>query len=148
VPIRIDITPLLASVGRKLEIDEEETVSYPEDNLILTSPIKISGKLLNTGETILFSGKVETKVRLNCGHCLKDFDYPLKFSFEEEYSKKPKYAAGKSGEVKLTEKDFIFAVEPDNTIDLSEVIRQNILTELPIQPLCDKLCPEPKKEVN
>ena len=148
MPIRIDLTPLLASVGRTLKIDEEETVSYPEDNLILTFPVKVSGEFLNTGETVLFSGKVMTTVRLNCGHCLRDFDCPLEINFEEEYSRKRKHNINKSGEVKLTEKDFVFAIEPDNTIDLSEVIRQNILTELPIQPLCDKLCPEPKKEVN
>lgn len=148
MPIKIDITPLFASVGRTLKIDEEETVSYPEDNLILTSPVRVSGEFLNTGETILFSGKVKTAVRLNCARCLKEFNHPLEFEFEEEYVREPKRRENKSGEIKLTRKDFVFAVEPDNTINLSEVIRQNILTELPIQPLCDKLCPEPKKEVN
>ena len=139
--IRIDITPLLASVGRTLKIEEEETVSYPEDNLVLTAPVKVVGEFLNTGETILFSGRVKTAVRLACGHCLKDFDHPLDFSFEEEYSKKPQRIAST-----LTDKDFVFNIEPDNSIDLSEVIRQNIITELPIRPLCDKLCPGPDEK--
>ena len=134
MPIKIDITPLLNSVGRTLKIEEEETVSYPEDNLILTSPVKVTGEFVNAGEVIIFSGRIKTTVKLNCAHCLKDFDYPLEFEFEEEYNR----------EGKLEGKDFVFAIEPDNTIDLSEVIRQNILTELPIRPLCNEKCPEPK----
>jgi uncharacterized metal-binding protein YceD (DUF177 family) len=55
-------------------------------------------------------------------------------------------SANKSGETKLKAEDFVFLVEPNNTIDLSEVVRQNILTELPIQPLCDKLCPGPEEK--
>ncbi len=142
--IKIDIAPLLKSVGGTLKIEEEEAVSYPEDGLVLTLPVKISGKFLNTGQTILFSGRIKTNVRLNCGHCLKDFDYPLDIKIEEEYGRERRRSANKRGETKLKAEDFVFSVEPNNTIDLSEMVRQNILTELPIQPLCDKLCPGPE----
>ena len=136
MPIIIDIAPLLASVGRTLKIDEEEKVSYPEDNLVLTSPVKVAGEFINAGEVVIFSGRVKTTVKLNCAHCLKEFDQPLEFEFEEEYNR----------EGKLNGKDFVFAIEPDNTIDLSEVVRQNMLTELPIRPLCSDKCPGPEGE--
>ena len=138
--IRVDITPLLKSVGLKLKIDESETVSYPEDNLILTSPVHVKGEFLNTGRTILFSGKVETTARLNCSRCLKEFDQPVSFGLEEEYSREKPDRAKRSGEVRLKKEDFVLEVEPDNTIDLSEAIRQDLLTELPIRPLCNENC--------
>ncbi|MFA4967153.1 MAG: DUF177 domain-containing protein [Candidatus Margulisiibacteriota bacterium] len=134
MPIKIDITPLLNGVGGTLKIEEEETVSYPEDNLILTSPVRVTGKFVNAGEVIVFAGKVKTTVLINCAHCLKEFEYPLEFEFEEEYNR----------EGKLEGKDFVFSIDPDNTIDLLEIIRQNILTELPIRPLCSEKCLEPE----
>jgi len=140
VSIRVDIAPLLKSVGLCLKIDEQETVSYPEDSLILTSPIHVKGEFLNTGKTILFSGKVKTTARLNCSRCLKEFDYPVSFDLEEEYSREASNRPGRSGEVRLKKEDFVFEVESDNTIDLSEAIRQDILTELPIMPLCEEKC--------
>jgi len=140
VSIRIDITPLLKSVGQSLKIDESETVSYPEDNLVLTSPVHIKGEFVNTGRSILFTGWVDTKARLNCSRCLKDFDHPLRFKIEEEYSRESHPAPAISGRTQLKEEDFIFEVGSDNTIDLSEAIRQDIITELPIQPLCEEAC--------
>ena len=144
--IRVDVTPLLKDVGRSLKIDEEEKVSYPEDNLILTSPVHIKGEFLNTGDVILFKGNVKTTVKLNCAYCLNDFDHPLDFDFEEEYGLKSGPGGEGAGERKLIDEDFIFAVEPDNTINLSEVVRQNILTELPIRPLCQKGCSLPEEK--
>jgi len=146
VPIRIDISPLLKSVGRSVEIDETEEVSYPDDNLVLTAPVRVTGKFTNVGATVLFEGRVRTKVRLNCSRCLTDFDQPVDIDLEEEYSIKPPRTPAGVKEVKLTGKDFVFAVDGDNTIDLSEVVRQNILTGLPIQPICGKLCPGPEIE--
>ncbi len=145
MPIKIDVAPLLNSVGRSVKIDEVEEASYPEDNLVMTAPVHVTGKFTNVGETILFSGRVVTAVRLNCARCLRDFDLPVDFELEEEYSIRPPRPPVGSKELKLTDRDFVFAVEPDRTIDLSEVIRQNILTELPIQPLCDEKCSGPEK---
>lgn len=133
--IKVDITPLLKDVGRTIKIDEEEKVSYTEDDPILKAPVKISGTLTNTGETILFKGKVKTVARITCGRCLNEFDEPVEFVVEEEYAKGKNPSKKELG---LGERDFVFEVGNDNSIDLSEVIRQNILTELPIAPICSE----------
>jgi len=136
VSIRIDITPLLESVGHTIGIEVEEKASYPEDNLILCDPVKVTGELTNAGERILLKGKVSTTARMNCGRCLNEYAQPLEFKIEEEYAKKGLSKKDLKNEIELGEKDFIYEVGSDNMIDLSEVIRQNILTEMPIQPLC------------
>ena len=121
-------------------IDEVENISYPEDNLVLMAPAHVVGSLVNTGDSILLKGKIDTIVKLSCARCLKEYNHPLKFDIEEEYSTTPLRVLEEKKDVELTEKDFIFEVEKNNTINLSEAIRQNILTQLPIMPLCNKLC--------
>ena len=145
--IRIDITPLLKSVGRTIKINEEEKASYPEDNLIFMDPVKVTGELTNTGDTILFEGKVSTAVRMSCGRCLKEYTQPLEFGIEEEYAKKGLGKKAQKNEIELGENDFVYEVGSDNKIDLSEVIRQNILIEVPIQPLCEECKGKEFKEV-
>lgn len=139
MPIVIDITTLLKSVGNKIGVVEEENISYPNDNLILTAPVAISGEFVNTGSFIVFRGNIKTKVLLNCARCLNDFDYPIDINIEEEYSREP-LKVSKKEEYQLKDKDFMFEVEPNNTINLSEAVRQNLITMLPISPLCATLC--------
>ena len=140
MPIKIDITPLLKSVGNKLRIDEKETVSYLEDGLDLTSPITIEGEMVNAGRGILFEGKISTMVRLNCSRCLKEIEVPLSFEMEEEFRRRGREGADRKVKVELQDEDFYSEILSDNTIDLSEAVRQDLLTELPMQPLCNEEC--------
>lgn len=156
MPIIIDISPLLKSVGKILKIDETETVSYPEDGLDVVKPVHFSGELINTGRIIVLKGSVDTALKLECGRCLKEYNYPVRMKIEEEY----KHAnanefddeedAGdpKTGEVELKDEDLALEVGPDNLLNVSEAIRQNLLTEIPIKPLCKELCPRLEVGVN
>ncbi len=122
-----------------MKIDETEDISYPEDNLNLSRRVHIAGELVNTGSTILLKGKVDTVVELDCSRCLKKFNYPVKFDIEEEYSRTPAKVSDKR-EDELQDEDFVFEVGSNNTIDVSEAVRQDLLTEIPIKPLCEEKC--------
>jgi uncharacterized protein len=106
--------------------------------------------LINTGRSVLVSGTLKTTVRMSCSRCLKNFDLPVILGIEEEYSKNaPVIRVKKAGEeIELKEKDFVFEIGKDNIIDLGEAIRQNIMVNLPIKPVCNKACklPEPLKD--
>ena len=145
MPLKIDLTPILQDVGRTVHFDFEERLSWPEDGLAILDPLVINVDLMNTGEIVVINAKVSGEAKVKCARCAEDYVYPIKSEFEEEYSSNLSLPVKKKGEVELTKKDFIFKIEKDNTIDLGEAIRQNILTELPIKPLCKK-CPE--KEEN
>ena len=38
------------------------------------------------------------------------------------------------------EDDLVFPIESDNTVDLGEAIRQNMLLSIPMKPLCKADC--------
>ncbi len=143
MPIFVNISPILKNIGEKIEIDEAEKISYTDDGIDLVAPVNVKGVFTNTGTNILFSGRVDTVVKLSCGRCLSEFDYPLSFQMEEEYSRlnhRKKREEDNLEERELTAEDFVFSIGGDNRIDLSEAVRQNIITELPIQPLCKISC--------
>ncbi|MBI5078545.1 hypothetical protein HZB08_00795, partial [Candidatus Saganbacteria bacterium] len=55
----------------------------------------------------------------------------------EEYAKTlPEAKVKKGKEIELKEADFVYSIEKDNSLDLDEIVRQNLLLALPIKPLC------------
>lgn len=95
---------------------------------------------------ILLRCKVEAKVMLECSRCLELYSQYLSFSYEEIYTEEPFRVIGK-----LTEEDFKFTIE-NNMIDISSSVRENIILNLPIKPLCKEdckgLCPICGKNLN
>jgi uncharacterized protein len=144
--MKIDVTDLLKSVGEIITVEKSEKMDFNDESLSLTSPIHVKLKLVNTGRTVLVTGTLNTTVKMNCSRCLKEFDQPISIKIEEEYAKKG--AQNEKDEdlfsdedgVELKEEDFVCEISEDNSIDLGEAIRQNIMVALPIKPLCTRNC--------
>jgi uncharacterized protein len=137
--MKIDLTELLQKVGNEAALEESEKVSYPEDNLNLTKPVNIKIRLVNTGDSVLVKGKIETEAELECSRCLKAFSLPISLEIDEEFAKKtPEHK--RAEELELKEGDFVYPIERDNSINFSEVIRQNLLLALPMKTLCRPDC--------
>ena len=133
---------------RPSRIVREATV-YEEDS---NGGGRVLATCMTTEDAELFAqaksgnlNSAETEAELNCSRCLKSFKQPLLINIEENFEKdQPPVKGKKGGEIEIREEDFVSPIEKDNTIDISEVIRQNLLLALPIKPLCDLNCQEPK----
>jgi len=136
--MRIDLTELLLDVGNVADIERSEPVSFKEDNLVLTEPVKIMLQVFNTGTSVLVRGTFTTVVELECSRCLENYQHPVKIELEEEFSHNPLNFS--KGEVEIKAQDFVYPIEEDNTIDLTEVIRQNLMLALPMKTLCQPDC--------
>jgi len=141
VPIKIDVSPLMQEVGQTSHLSLQERVTYPDDGLDIVEPIIIEADLLNSGEILVLDAKVSAKIKLECGRCLEKFVFQEEIGFLEEYSHEISLSPKGKGERELTKEDFIFKIDKENMIDLGEAVRQNLLTQLPIKPLC-KECSE------
>jgi len=136
--VKLDLTELLQAIGNEADIEKIEKVSFPEDNLILTKPVKTKLHLINTGTSVLATGELETETELECSRCLKKYNIPLVVKIEDEFASEPPEQTTKN--IELKETDFVYPIDPDNTIDLTEVVRQNLLIRLPTKPLCKQDC--------
>jgi len=138
---KIDVSSILKETGNKLVIDFTENIDFKNENLYFSEPIKIHLALINTGKSILASGNVSSKLLLPCDRCLEEFPHPLAFEIEEQFCKGINEYKNMTGEFELTEEDFFSLIKEDNTIDLYEILRQNIITNIPIKALCRLDCP-------
>jgi uncharacterized protein len=84
--------------------------------------------LIYTNQGILVRGKLSARVELVCSRCLKVFPYRLNFNVEQEFLT----AASEESEG--------FTIDNNHILDLGELIRQYILLNLPMKPLCRPDC--------
>lgn len=139
--MKIDLTELLRQAGNEADIAEEAKVSFPEDGLNLTKPVKLDLHLVNTGASVYVTGTLATEAELECSRCLKKFKRALSVRVEEEYVKElPAQAAKNVKALELKADDFVYPLGRDNSLDLWELVRQNLTLALPIKILCRETC--------
>lgn len=136
--MKLDLSEIAQHIGMHATQEIDEPCFAQDEELECVSPVKGKLDVTNTGSLLLIRGKVHTDVRLSCGRCLTDIVVPVEGEIDEQFRL-----------VHLG--DAIFAVPEDeeetggtlvnnNVLDLSELIRQNLLVGIPIQPLCTPDC--------
>ena len=135
--MKLDLTELARTVGMRAE--EEINEPCPAD-LGLECSSNLVGRLRldNTGNLLIVKGEVGASVKLECGRCLTDFVTPLRAEIEEQF--RIETVADAFVVLPLEEEDAGGDLVKNNILDVDELIRQNLLTVLPIRPLCRPEC--------
>ena len=107
-------------------------------------------KILKIGKKVLVEGSVKISVSLNCSRCLEDFPYPMDKSFREEYN--PAEERETEGEKELSGSELDLSYYSNNEIDISELVKEQVLLSVPMKALCGPecrgICPECGKNYN
>jgi uncharacterized protein len=103
------------------------SVSLPPDTKLsdLTGLVRVT----RTAQGLLMQVKMQAYLPAECARCLTEFNQPLQIDFTELYA---------FNQNSVTESGLIL---PDNgKIDLSPIVRDEMLLAVPISPLCKPDC--------
>jgi len=100
-------------------------------------------KVMRISQGVFVQCKLTAEVKLICSRCLDAFLYPISFTAEEEFLP----ISDVSGDLALSslEQSEEFTIDDKNILDLGELIRQYVLLNLPMKPLCRPDCPGMKE---
>ena len=113
-----------------LDADEEYAVA---------APVHLVMDVHKDADAYRVTGRLETRLRLECGRCLEPFEIPVDSPFELRYVPEP--AAGAEGEEReVDEDDLTTAFYKEDAIDLGELMREQFVLALPMKPLCSEAC--------
>ncbi|MBC2578956.1 DUF177 domain-containing protein [Clostridium sp. DJ247] len=130
--MKLDISDLLkkekANKELHITLDQEKFYDGSEE-IKLLKPVKLDGGLSKTGDIITITGVINTVLELTCSRCLEKFSYGVNIDIEENFT-------NNTGVNK--DEDIIF-IDSD-TIDITEIIENNIILTLPIKRLCREDC--------
>jgi len=125
--------------GITKEHDLNEEISALDPEIVPLSALTGHVQLIRTADGVYALGTLRTNLELNCSRCLDEFSYPLKFRTEEEFRPSIDISTGASlpyGE----EDEMATRIDDHHILDLTEVVRQNILLAMPLHPICRSNC--------
>jgi uncharacterized protein len=126
--MRCSVKDLLKNDGEVAEIGgtlEYEMLENNGDEIYFTTPISFSGELKNNNGEILASGDIEFDYKVKCHRCGEEVTFSEKISVNEIFSNQS------------SDENYLLVGE---TLDLENMIIDNIRLSLPIKFLCKEDC--------
>ena len=139
--MKLDLSEIARNVGMRYHyVIDEPTIE--DDTIVSAGAIEGVIDFANTGRAIVAVGEFHAAVQLECSRCLEVFAAPITAHIEEllpiatllEGEPVEEEDLGLQGEDEIQN---IFA---NNMLDLTELIRQSLIIDTPIRPLCEEAC--------
>lgn len=100
-------------------------------------PFTGDAEIWNTGDELLVRARIGGEALVQCSRCLTPFTLPVNARFEEEFLEGEPEVDADDEEL---EDDRTVTYFHGDAIDLTDAIRDNVLLELPMKPLCQEDC--------
>ena len=100
----------------------------------------VSGRLhlFKTHRGVIAQAEVEVRVTLVCSRCTGEFTCSSNLQVEEECFPVSDWQTGR--DLAAPEDSEGFPIDADNLLDFAEILRQYIITDQPMKPLCQAHC--------
>lgn len=139
--MELDVSALHEHRARHLEMPISVTLEPVEsDGEVIAFPAPFVGtaQAFRTEDGIAIRFQLEGEAALQCSRCLGSFRHPIHVDITEEF--RPG-RGGVPGELEDdAETGATFVRYQGDRIDVGEVLRQHILLEVPMKPLCREDC--------
>ncbi len=119
-----------------LNIELEETPKTDEVKII--EPFKAILRVDKRGQEVFVKGVVSGEIELQCSRCLREYKMPIRSLIELSYHPIEELNKEELVELKRDEMDVDFYRE--GLIDTEDIIRDQILLNIPMKPLCSEDC--------
>jgi uncharacterized protein len=117
------------------EVDE---LSLEDERARLTGPTEVRGSLQRSDGQVRLRGTVSAQVELECDRCLQYVTLPLTIGFDVEYMPAANYDAEQLAE--LQDRDLAQSVFDGESIDVDDLVREQVILSLPARALCREEC--------
>ena len=128
----------LAKDGSFAHVYAPDELLLDEQDLGLVEPARVEGRVRRKAEEVQVSGSLTTTVETPCARCLKPVLLPIKAEFSERVVTAVSWRAEEQHE--LASEDLNLSVFDGETIDLDELVREEIELATPVQAFCREDC--------
>lgn len=136
--VRIELDSLESSSGAFAHVYQDDELEFIDERVRLLEPPEISGRIIRKGDEALLNGRLVARAEVDCDRCLKSVEVPVLTEFNLQYVTGSQYAARHAAE--LEETDLALSVFDGETIDVDEIVREQLLLAVPTRSLCGEDC--------
>ena len=136
--MRIELENLEVGKGSFAHTYQPDELDLMDDRLRLEQPASVTGRIRTSGSEVRVSGKIDARVEVECDRCLKALEVPVSAKFALEYITGQQYESTHVAE--LSTEEMAVSVFDGETIDVDEIVREQILLAVPDRALCNDDC--------
>ena len=133
--MKIDLANIAGTPGARGRYSISEEVP-PTDDVAPIGPVEGELEVENIGSLMLLRGVLRARVRLTCARCLASFELPVEMEVEEEFATETTEPDVSTMDREEPEASAI----SDFVLDVSELIRQQLLVNVPMAAICREGC--------
>jgi uncharacterized protein len=89
-------------------------------------------------QEVRIRGAFQVDIEVPCSRCLETVRFPIAARFDQFYESNAEHPL--EGEIELQEKDTEIAFFSGDFIEVSDIVREQILLSLPMKPICQETC--------
>jgi uncharacterized protein len=136
--MRIELANLEEGRGDFSHTYQPQDLKLDDERVTLCGATEVRGKLKRSGREAVVDGHVDSCVQVDCDRCLKTIQLPVSSDFSLEYITGGDYEASQAAE--LSEDVMAVSVFDGETIDLDEIVKEQIFLAVPTRALCKSDC--------
>lgn len=108
--------------------------------LSFAGPITFELSLKKLEDIIIIDGVLKGEARMNCGRCLNDYTQSIESDFKFKGVPAAQIETRNEKEIELLEDDLDSFAYNGNTLDLREVLQEQVILALPLACVCREDC--------
>lgn len=132
----IDIDRLSEEGLRVSEDFEYFCADLVEEDVVFLKPVHAEAFVRRVGDEVFVKGRLSSCLSFVCSRCLVPFEFPIDSHFDLAYF--PEELEALKDELESEDMDTAFF--PNRTIDLKEVVLEQLNLTFPVKPLCSRDC--------
>lgn len=141
--MQLDLSEIVMREGMRTRIElDEKGVEDPD--LVFAAPVKGDLDFENSGDLLNIRGSADTALTIACSRCLTDVTVPVKLRVEEHFLLEevmhPNRPPDEDADLASIVSSVVYIEQGKPILDLDEMLRQLIVTEVPIRTLCSETC--------
>ena len=136
--MRIDLKELeVGPLALDLEVGEAE-LDFNSPEILVLEKFRVNLTAERQLQEIRIRGQFQVNVELPCSRCLEPVRFPVVAQFDQFYESNSERPL--EGEIELQEKDTEIGFLSGDFIEVGDIVREQILLALPMQPICEEAC--------
>lgn len=136
--MRIELDKLEGQSAKFAHTYSADELVLDDEHARLVEPPQVTGRINRSGHEVRLRGKITTRAEVDCDRCLRQLTLPVEAGFDVTYVPASDYRD--QGTAELQEEDLGLSIYEDEAIDIDELVREQVLLNIPARSLCTEDC--------
>jgi uncharacterized protein len=136
--MRVELAKLNNGAGNFAQEYAVGELLLDDDRVALAGAVSVSGRIRLNEQKAIVEGEFAALAEVECDRCLQPVQLPISSDFRLEYVTAETYESFET--VELGQEDLELSIFDGESIDLDDIVREQLLLAIPTLAICQESC--------